>query len=105
MGGEALLLETANQKIPTDWSPDGKYLLYRSLDAKMSFDIWALSMTDRKPFPVVRTPHEERDAVFSPDGRWIAYQSNETGRFEILGPPVPVPRHRSERGRTMAILD
>lgn len=90
-GGDELLLETPGQKIPTDWSLDGKFLLYRSLDAKTSFDIWALSMADRKPFPVVQTPHEERDAVFSPDGRWIAYQSNESGRFEIWVRPFPFP--------------
>jgi hypothetical protein len=90
-GGDELLLETPDQKLPTDWSQDGRFLLYRSLDAKTSFDIWALSMTDRKHFPVVRTPHEERDAVFSPDGRWIAYQSNESGRFEVWVRPFPSP--------------
>jgi Tol biopolymer transport system component len=46
---------------------------------------------DRKPFPVVATSFEEKDAQFSPDGRWIAYQSNETGRFEIYVQPFPGP--------------
>ena len=42
---------------------------------------------DRKPFALVRTKFEERDARFSPDGKWIAYQSNESGRFEIYVQP------------------
>ena len=90
-GGDEQLLATREDKVPTDWSADGRFLLYRSLDPKTSFDIWALSMTDRKPFPVVKTDHEERDAQFSPDGKWIAYQSNETGQFEIWVSPFPFP--------------
>jgi eukaryotic-like serine/threonine-protein kinase len=90
-GGDELLLATPEQKAPTDWSADGKFILYRSLDRKTSFDIWALSMADRKPFPIVKTDHEERDAQFSPDGKWIAYQSNESGRFEIWVRPFPLP--------------
>jgi Tol biopolymer transport system component len=90
-GGDELLLETSQDKVPTDWSKDGKFVLYRSLDPKTGFDIWALSLADRKAFPVVSTEREERDAQFSPDGKWIAYQSNETGRFEIWLRPFPFP--------------
>ena len=46
---------------------------------------------DRKPYPVVQTNFDERDAQFSPDGKWIAYQSNESGRFEIYIQPFPGP--------------
>ncbi len=59
--------------------------------AKTQNDIWALSLTDRKPFPLVQTEFEERGAKFSPDGRWIAYQSNESGQFEIYVQPFPGP--------------
>jgi Tol biopolymer transport system component/tRNA A-37 threonylcarbamoyl transferase component Bud32 len=90
-GGDTLLLSTAEDKVPTDWSSDGRYVLYRSLSPKTTFDIWALSVADRKAFPVLATEHEERDAQFSPDGRMIAYQSNETGQFEILIRPFPFP--------------
>ena len=91
-GTEELLLATAQDKAPTDWSPDGRLLLYRSVDPKTGYDIWALPMNgDRKPFPVVQTNFEERDAQFSPDGKWIAYQSNELGRFEIYIQPFPGP--------------
>jgi hypothetical protein len=51
---------------------------------------------DRKPFPVVQTDFEERDAQFSPDGKWIAYQSNESGRFEIYVQPFPGPGGRTQ---------
>ena len=90
-GGDERLLATPEDKLPTDWSADGGFLLYRSVDPKTSFDIWALSMTDGKPFPIVKTEYEERDAQFSPDGRWIAYQSNESGLFEIWLRPFPFP--------------
>ena len=86
-----MLLASPEQKAPTDWSADGKFLLYRSLDPRTSFDIWALSMADGKPFPVLRTDHEERDAQFSPDGKWIAYQSNESDHSEIWVRPFPLP--------------
>ena len=92
-GSEDVLLATPETKMPTDWSKNG-YLLYRSLSAKDSFDIWAMSMTDRKlkPFPVVRTSSEERGGQFSPpDGKWVAYQSNRTGRYEIWVSPFPLP--------------
>ena len=91
-GTEELLLATAQDKTPTDWSPDGRFLLYRSVDPKTGYDLWALPMDgDRKPFPVVQTNFDERDAQFSPDGKWIAYQSNESGRFEIYIQPFPGP--------------
>jgi Tol biopolymer transport system component len=91
-GTEELLLATAQEKIPTDWSPDGRLLLYRSVDPKTGYDIWALPLDgDGKPVPVVQTNFDERDAQFSPDGKWIAYHSNESGRFEIYIQPFPGP--------------
>jgi Tol biopolymer transport system component len=90
-GGDERLLATPEHKMPTDWSTDGKFLLYRELHPKTTFDIWALSMSDRVSFPVVKTDHDERDAQFSPDGKWVAYVSNETGRFEIWVRPFPFP--------------
>ena len=76
--------------VASDWSSDGKYLLFDTTDSKPNFDIWALAMTgDRKPFPVVQTTFQEKGAQFSPDAKWIAYESNETGRFEIYLRPFP----------------
>jgi eukaryotic-like serine/threonine-protein kinase len=90
-GGDQLLLATKETKAPTDWSADGKYVLFRSLNPKTTFDIWAFSIADHTSFPVAATPFEERDGQFSPDGKWVAYQSNESGRFEIWVRPFPVP--------------
>ena len=83
-GDDAVFLETEQNKTATDWSPDGKFILFQTLDLETNDDIWALPITsDKKPIPVVRTQFAERDAQFAPDGHWIAYQSNESGRFEI----------------------
>jgi serine/threonine protein kinase/Tol biopolymer transport system component len=91
-GTEQLILATPQNKAPVDWSPDGRFLLYRTPGLTTGFDVWALPMSgDGKPFPVVQTNFEERDAQFSPDGNWIAYQSNESGRTEVVMQPFPGP--------------
>jgi Tol biopolymer transport system component len=91
-GDEKLLLATPLSKQVADWSPDGRFVLYRSQDAKTKYDLWALPLErERKPFPVVQTNFDERDAQFSPDGKWIAYESDESGRFEIYVQPFPGP--------------
>jgi len=76
-----------------DWSPDGRFILYRSVDQPTgTYDLWALPVAgDRKPIPVVRTPFDERDGQFSPDGNWLAYQSDESGKPEIYVQPFPGP--------------
>ena len=91
-GAEELLLSTPQSKTPTDWSPDGRFLLYRNGDSASGYDLWALPVSgERKPFPVIQTNFEERDGQFSPDGKWIAYQSDESGRFEIYLQPFTSP--------------
>jgi serine/threonine protein kinase len=92
-GREKLLLETPYNKGPQDWSRDGRFLLYYELDPKTGRDLWAIDMTgnNSKPFPVVNTPFEERNGQFSPDGRWIAYETNESGQFEIDVQAFPEP--------------
>jgi len=75
---------------PQSWSPDGRFLLFAQRDATTGADLWALPMTgERKPFPVVQTRFDERGGQFSPDGRWLAYESNESGQFEIYVRPFP----------------
>jgi Tol biopolymer transport system component len=92
-GIEELLLESPNQKAVMDWSKDGRYLLYYEADPKTGRDLWALPMVgnDRKPIVIVKTPFEETNGQFSPDGRWVAYETNESGRPEIVVQPFPVP--------------
>jgi Tol biopolymer transport system component len=104
--GEALLLSTPQAAFPIDLSPDGRILLYDTLIPKQGFDIWALPLEGgrpstgsgrpepaqgRKPFAVVQTEFNEGLANFSPDGKWIAYQSNKTGRSEVYLRPFPGP--------------
>ena len=84
-GAEELLADAPGLfNDPNDVSPDGKVLVYRSLSGETSEDIWMLPLAgDRKPAPLIRTRFNEIDAAISPDGRWIAYRSDESGRFEI----------------------
>ena len=84
---------TAEPKTPLAWSPDGSVLLYVTQDPKTGADLWALpvgeSRGERKPFPVLQTPFDETAGQFSPDGRWLAYQSNESGPAEVYVRPFP----------------
>jgi serine/threonine protein kinase len=89
---DSLVLSTDQNKSPTDWSSDGRFVLYRTSDPSTGYDIWAVNMVgERRTVPVVQTRFEERDAQFAPNGDWIAYQSNESGRFEVYVQPFPGP--------------
>ena len=66
------------------WTPDGSYFIFRDLDSQTGEDIWAVHETgDRKPYPLLHSRWHELDAQLSPDGRWISYRSNESGRAEL----------------------
>ena len=88
-GQEELLVK--GQIRPSSWSRDGRYLLYDLLDGG---GIWVLPLTgkaeDRKPFAYIKTPFRESHSQFSPDGKWVAYVSNESGRNEVYIQPFPV---------------
>jgi Tol biopolymer transport system component len=91
-GREESLVVSRLAKFPMDWSLDGRFLLYDVLDLKRGFDVWALPLEgDRRPFPVVETEFNEGLSQFSPDGHWMAYQSDRTGRPEIYLRPFPGP--------------
>jgi Tol biopolymer transport system component len=92
------VLTTGISKQATDWSRDGKWLLFRSVGrASSELDVWALPLAgDRTPLPVAVTEFEERDAQFSPRARWVAYQSNESGRNEVYVQPF---QHDGEKVR------
>jgi dipeptidyl aminopeptidase/acylaminoacyl peptidase len=72
--------------LPQDWSQDGRFILYGSVDPqKTGRDIWMLDLADpEKRRVLANTTSEERVSQFSPDGRWIAYETNASGRFEIV---------------------
>jgi len=93
-GREEMLLATAEIKSATDWSPDGRVILYRTVSPKTGNDLFALAVGDRKPMPIAQTDSDERDGQFSPDGKWLAFVSNESGRPEVYVQPFPGPGRR-----------
>jgi Tol biopolymer transport system component/predicted Ser/Thr protein kinase len=89
-GDEEPLPAVGKDPIPTSWSRDGRYLLYTVPGANDSAGIWVLPLEgDSKPFAFLSTPASQGSAVFSPDGRWVAYSSRETGTTEVYVRPFP----------------
>ncbi|MGH9787494.1 MAG: protein kinase domain-containing protein [Candidatus Acidiferrales bacterium] len=91
--GEAETLVEADSSMgPDSVSPDGRFLLFSRLSPGTSGDIWVLPLEgDRKPYPFLNTPANEYAATFSPDGRWVAYVSLESGRPEVYVRAFPGP--------------
>jgi Tol biopolymer transport system component len=91
--GSAERLTTAeNLQVAGSWSPDGQVLAFSEQDPATGWDIWVLKLEgERKAQPFLRTPSNENGATFSPDGRWLAYQSDESGQYEIYVRPFPGP--------------
>jgi Tol biopolymer transport system component len=84
------LLQDAEDKFVTDWSRDGAYILYNSRPTGGTFDLWALPLKgDRKPFALRKTQFAEQSAMLSPDGHYLVFQSNESGRPEIYVQEFP----------------
>ena len=83
-GDEERLTSSANAQIPVSFTPDGKMLSFNENN-----DIWILPLdsvggkNERKPWPFIQSPAEESEGIFSPDGRWMAYTSNESGKNEV----------------------
>lgn len=78
--------------MPSSWSLDGRYLLYRTQSAKTRYDLWAWPLDGSTPsFPIAQTDADDRDGEFSPDGKWVAFESDESGRFEIYIQRFPGP--------------
>jgi eukaryotic-like serine/threonine-protein kinase len=77
-------------QLAASWSPNGKLLTFTEQSPSTGWDIWLLSLDgERKEQPFLQTPSNEGGAVFSPDGRWLAYQSDESGRDEVYVRPFP----------------
>ncbi|MGC1436284.1 MAG: protein kinase, partial [Terriglobales bacterium] len=94
-GKETPLLQSSEDKAVPDWSRDGKYVVYTESSPKTHSDIWAIPVVgDRKPFPVVQTEADEQDPRVSPDGRWLAYESDESGHFETYVVSFPAGTDR-----------
>lgn len=90
-GNEELLLRSDTNKNPTDWSSDGRFILYENITSKTKCDLWVLPLFgDRKPFPFLVTDFNQSQAHWSPDGRWIAYVSDESGLNEVYVRNFPI---------------
>ncbi len=95
-GSEELLLKSAQQKLPTDWSLDGRFLLFTSADPTTGDDLWYLPLDGAggkpdEPQPYLKTEFNEAGARLSPDGRFVAYHSNASGSSEIYVRTFPDP--------------
>ncbi len=97
-GDQQLVFKSAEPKVTSSWSSDGRFLLYYF--ATPPSQIWTLSLSDRKPFVLVRSDFNEAIARFSPDMRWIAYESNESGKDEIYVRPFDSSGGSSQPGTT-----
>jgi len=90
-GNEELLLKTNERKWAGDWSKDGRFLIYTVLSQNTKHDLWVLPMTgEKKPFPFLQSASDEDHGRFSPDGHFIAYSSDESGRYEVYVQTFPV---------------
>ena len=88
--GDALLVApTAEETFPSDWSPDGRTLVFERRSEKTGWDVWALPLGGGQPAPLIQTDADERGAQVSPDGAWIAYTANTSGRPEVYVQPFP----------------
>jgi len=89
---EERLTSSENLQSPLSFTPDGRTLVYTELNAKTGYDLMAIPLEgDRKPRILLQTPFNDRIAQFSPDGRWLAYLSDESGRYEVYVQSFPGP--------------
>ena len=90
---EELLYSSGESKFLTSWSSDGRFLLYQAQSGDANWDIWILPFGgagQRTPKPLIHTPANERSGAFSPDARWVAYVSDESGTSEVYVQPFSI---------------
>jgi dipeptidyl aminopeptidase/acylaminoacyl peptidase len=89
-GADELFVTSPVSKYPTDWSPDGAFIVYHSFDARTRQDLWVAPVGEPKAArPLLQTEFDEVQGQISPSGRWLAYSSNQSSRFEVYVEPVP----------------
>jgi eukaryotic-like serine/threonine-protein kinase len=97
------LTTSANEQAPEAWGPDGRSIMIHEVSPKTGFDLLLLDLDTKQLRPWLQTEFDEDEAVFAPDGRWVSYVSNQTGRAEVWVRPFPGPgapiRVSSDGGR------
>ena len=106
-GPERLVQPSATNQTATDWRMDGRFILYENFDPKTKSDLWLLPQQgDQTPIPYLRTPFNETRGKFSPDGRWVAYTSDESGTSDVYIQSLPTSARKwlvSARGGSQCI--
>jgi Tol biopolymer transport system component len=100
-GGEERVTQSPNRQSVQDWSHDGRFIIYQETAPDTGADLWTLAVTPEgrlapggSPQPYIRAPFDQTLARFSPDDRWVAYQSDESGQVEIYVQSFPQPREK-----------
>ncbi len=95
VGPEEVLLKSSEPKRADDWSSDGQFIVYQTRNPQTKSDLWVLPTSgDRQPFPFLQTEFNELQAQFSPDRKWIAYISDESGAPEVYVQTFPASSGR-----------
>jgi Tol biopolymer transport system component len=91
-GGESekVILGSVEEKVPNDWSRDGEFIIYQSFNAKTKWDLWLLRTADKNASPLLQSEFNERQASFSPDGKYIAYTSDKSGSPAVYVQTFPI---------------
>ncbi|HJZ74615.1 MAG TPA: protein kinase, partial [Vicinamibacterales bacterium] len=95
-GRSEMLFTSDHDIVFCTWSPSGRELMYQESNARSGWDLWVFSTVDHHRRPFLQTPFNEGDAAFSPDGHWVGYTSNESGRDEVYVRPFPGPGGKSQ---------
>jgi serine/threonine protein kinase/Tol biopolymer transport system component len=83
-GSEEAISKPSERGYPTDWSLDGRFILYTQTGPDTLWDLWVIPLFgDRQPIPFLQTKFDETNGVFSPDGKWIAYESDDSGTSQV----------------------
>jgi len=101
LGEVERLTESTNNQYPHDWSREGRFVLYSEVGAGTGWDLWVLTVTpdgkpEAKPRPYLHSQYNEQQGRFllEQNPHWVAYQSDESGRYEIYIDAFPEPRNR-----------
>ena len=88
-GEDQFLFSSGTQTVVCDWSPDGNLIVLSNLSRETGFDLWTYSMREKKAEPWLEAPLDQFQARISPNGRWIAYGSSESGQQEVYVQAFP----------------